>query len=167
MLKYGAVAMLILAGLAALAPQSKAGPYSGADVGFEHWLRRRMKAGVGRGPVPREEPPYHFGENEAELVERYRFYFTFPAIARDAASTLAAIGLAALVLSPWLLFRQQLVPAFFVAVNLLAVGMMTKRLSPVMVLRIAANKGDRKSLELLEAHDSAWAKINKQAKAAG
>jgi hypothetical protein len=165
-LKYGAVAMLFLAGLAALFPQSMAWPYIGAFIAFELWLLRRMKTGVGSGPVPVGEPPYLFSAHEAELAARYRFYFTYPAIARDAASTLAAIGLAALVLSPWLLFRQQLMPAFFVALNLVAVGMLTRRLSPVMVLTLAANKGDRTSLDLLSAHDSAWAKI-KDANARG
>ena len=79
--------------------------------------------------------------------------------ARDGSSVLSALGLTALVLAPWLLFRQELLAAFVVAANLLAVGSLTKRLSPVLALRIAASKGDRVSLRLLEAHDSAWAKI--------
>ena len=72
---------------------------------------------------------------------------------------LAAIGLTALALAPWLTYRHAIVPAILIGVNLLAVGRLTKRLSPVMVLRIAASKGDRESLVLLEAHESAWAKI--------
>ena len=157
-LKYGAVVMLVFAGLAALFPPGMAFIYIAAFVGFELWLLRQMGA-MPRHPVPAGEAPYHFSAIESELIGRYRFYFTHPAVARDAASALAAIGLSALVLSPWLLFRQHLTPAFVIAVNLLAVGTLTKRLSPVMVLRIAASKGDRESLSMLEAHETAWAKI--------
>ena len=57
------------------------------------------------------------------------------------------------------MFRQQLVQAVLVGVNLFAVAALTKRLSPVMVLKIAASKGDRVALEMLEAHETAWAKI--------
>lgn len=158
MLKYGAVAILVLAGLAAIYPRPMAWTYIVAFMAFEFWLLRRMAA-VGEGLPPVEEPPYRFDADEAQLVGRYRYYFTHPSIAREAASVLAAIGLTALALSPWLVFRQELLAALLVGVNLLAVATLTKRLSPVMVLRIAANKGDRVSLRLLEAHDSAWAKI--------
>jgi hypothetical protein len=158
MLKYGAVGMLFLAGLAALFPPAMSWAYIIAFIGFELWLLRRM-ASVAAGPVPIGEPPYQFTEREARLVGRYRFYFTYPAVARESASVLAAIGLTALVISPWLVFRQQLPAAFLVAVNLLAVGALTRRLSPAMVLRIAASKGDRESLEMLEAHETACARI--------
>ena len=158
MLKYGAVAILILAGLGAIYPRPMAWTYILAFMAFEFWLLRRMGS-VGEGPPPAGEPPYRFDADEAQLIGRYRYYFTFPAIAREAASVLAAIGLSALVLSPWLVYRQELLAAMLVAMNLLAVATLTKRLSPVMVLRIAANKGDRASLRLLEAHDSAWGKI--------
>ena len=158
MLRYGALAILALAGLAAIYPRPLAWTYVIAFMVFEFWLLRRMGS-AGEGPPPVEEPPYRFDADEAQLIGRYRYYFTYPAIARDAASVLSAIGLSALVLSPWLVYRQELLAAMLVGVNLLAVASLTKRLSPVMVLRIAANKGDRASLRLLEAHDSAWAKI--------
>ena len=158
MTKYGSVAMLFLAGLAAIYPAPMAWVYVAAFMAFEFWLLRRMRF-LGRTPVPVGEPPYHFTDEEAQYVGQYRFYFTYPGLARDAASMLAALGLSALVLSPWLLFRQQLVPAFLVAINLLAVGSLTKRLSPVMVLRIAASKGDRGALRRLEIHEPLWAKI--------
>ncbi len=158
MLKYGAVAMLFFAGMAALYPRPMAWIYVGTFMAYELWLTRRMRS-AGEGPPPIGEAPYHFDADEAQLIGRYRYYFTYPSLARDAASVLAAIGLSALVLSPWLIFRQELLAAVVVGVNLLAVGSLTKRLSPVMVLRIAANKGDRGSLRLLEAHETAWQKI--------
>jgi len=105
------------------------------------------------------EPPYHFSEDEAELVTRYRFYFTYPALARQSASVLAAIGLTALVLAFWLLYKQAFVQAVLVGLNLLAVGRFTKLLAPQLTLRITASRGDRAALRLLEAHDPAWAKI--------
>jgi hypothetical protein len=155
---YGAAGLLFLAGLAALYPASLSWAYVVAFMALEFWLLRRM-ASVGGAAVPLGEPPYRFNADEAALVTRYRYYFTYPAQARGAASMLAALGLSALVLAPWLLFRHQLVPAALVALNLLAVGAFTKRLSPVMVLKIAAAKGDREALVKLEAHESAWAKI--------
>jgi hypothetical protein len=157
-LKYGSVAMLFVAGMAALFPRELSWAYIGAFAVFEYWLLWRMRS-MPKDPVPVGEDPYRFDPEEAQLAGRYRFYFTYPAIARDAASILAAIGLSSLVVSPWLLIRQQFVPAILVALNLLAVGALTKRLSPVMVLKIAASKGDRDSLRLLEAHETAWAKI--------
>jgi hypothetical protein len=72
---------------------------------------------------------------------------------------LAALGIASLVLSPWLVFRGAFIPAALVGVNLLAVAALTRRLAPVMVLRIAANKGDREALRMLELHDPLWEKI--------
>ncbi len=153
-----AVAMLSLAGLAALYPQPMAWVYVVAFMLFEFWLLRRLNRG-GRTPAAIGEPPYHFTEEEAALIGRYRFYFTYPPLARTAASTLAALGLSALILSPWLVFRQVLVPAFLIAVNLLAVGSLTKRVAPVMALRIAASKGDRAALRMLELHDPLWKKI--------
>jgi hypothetical protein len=155
---YGAVAMLFLAGLAALYPQPMAWAYVVAFMGVEFWLLRRLNA-AGSAPASVDEPPYRFTAEEAALIGRYRLYFTHPPVARAAASTLAAIGLSALVLSPWLIFRQALVPAFLVAVNLLAIGSLTRRVAPVMVLRIAASKGDREALRMLELHDPLWRKI--------
>ncbi len=65
----------------------------------------------------------------------------------------------ALVLSPWLLYRQQLVAAFVVGANLFAVAALTRRLAPVMMLKIGASKGDRAALRMLELHDPLWEKI--------
>ena len=156
--RYGAMGMLFLAGIAALYPSPMAWAYVLAFMGFEFWLLRRLKHAE-RRTIPVNEAPYFFTPEEAALIARFRFYFIFPAVAREAASVLAAIGLSALVLSPWLVFRGALLPAALAAVNLLAVGTLTRRLSPVMILRIAASKGDRDALRMLELHDPLWQKI--------
>ena len=156
---YGAVLVLLLAGWAALSPQFMPWMYIAAVLAFEAWLFLRISA-VGSAAPAAGEPPYAFTEDEAALVGRHRFYFTFPAIARDAASALAATGLTALVLSPWLILKVQLVPAAIVGLNLFAVGWLTRRVAPLLMLRIAASKGDRAALRSLELHDPLWEKIN-------
>ena len=155
---FGSVLVLLLAGWSFLNPGTVSWAYIAAFVAFELWLLRRIAA-VGRAPVAPGEPPYQFSDEEAQLVARYRFYFTWPGVAKDASSVLAAIGLTALVLAPWLLFKQALFQAALVAINVLAVGRLTKELAPMMALRIPAARGDRTALRRLEAHDSAWAKI--------
>src|SRR3989442_88675 len=107
---YASVAVLLLAGWAALNPEPMSWAYLAAVVAFEAWLARRMAA-LPRSRVPEGEPPYHFSADEAQLVGRYRFYFTYPALARESASVLAAIGLSALVLAFWLLYKQAFVQA--------------------------------------------------------
>jgi hypothetical protein len=155
---YASVAVLLLAGWAALNPEPMSWAYLAAVIAFEVWLARRMAA-LPRAQVPQGEPPYHFSADEAQLVGRYRFYFTYPALARESASVLAAIGLSALVLAFWLLYKQAFVQAVLVGVNLLAVARFTRLLSPQLALRITASRGDRAALRLLEAHDPAWTKI--------
>ncbi len=116
-------------------------------------------ASAGKGAVPAGERPYHFSAEESELVGRYRFYFTYPGRARAASSVLAALGLTALLLAPWLTYKQAFLQAALVGVNLFAVARLTKEVAPLMALRIAASRGDREALRLLEAHDPAWSKI--------
>ena len=152
------VIALMLAGFAALTPMPMAWAYVLFFMGFEFWLLRRIRR-AGRAPVPVRAPPYLFSEEEAALIARFRLYFAEPAIAAQASSVLAAIGLSALALAPWLLFRQQLLPAALIGVNLLAVAQLTRQLAPLMVLRIAAAKGDRAALGMLELHDPLWTKI--------
>ena len=147
----------MLAGLAALNP-GLSWAYIAAFAAFELWLALRM-AKAARGPVAADQAPYHFTAEEAALVGRYRFYFAFPATAREAASVLAALGLTALVLAPWLTFRHAFVQAAIVGLNLFAVARFTKQLAPLLALRIAASKGDRAALRTLELHDPLWAKI--------
>src|SRR5258706_12042383 len=109
---------------------------------FEIWLLRRMGQ-VGQGPVAVDESPYRFNAEEAGLVGRYRFYFTYPAVARDASSVLAALGLTALVLVPWLTYKLELIQALLIGGNLFVVSRFTSELAPVMALRIRAHRCDR------------------------
>ena len=132
--------------------------YIAAVAAFEAWLVRRMVL-AGADAVPAGEPPYQFSDEEAALVQRYRFYFTYPVLARGGASVLAAIGLTALGLAPWLTYKQALLPAALIGINLFAVARFTRLLAPLMSLRLAASRGDRAALRMLEVHDPAWEKI--------
>src|SRR5882762_466376 len=118
MAAYASAAVLLRAGWAALNPAPMAWVYIAVVIAFEVWLARRM-INLGRNAVSAREAPYHFSEDEAQLVGRYRFYFTYPALARESASVLAAIGLSALVLAFWLLYKQAFVQAVLAGVNLL------------------------------------------------
>jgi hypothetical protein len=157
-MKYGSVLMLLLAGWAALNPEPMSWVFIAAVAAFELWLTARLRA-VERGPVPVEEAPYRFSAEEARFVERYRFYFTYPALAAHAGSVLAAIGLAGMVLALWLTFKQAFVQGVLIGANLFVVGWLTRRLAPIFVLRIAASRGDREALRMLEILDPLWAKI--------
>ncbi len=155
---YVSIAMLLLGDFAALDPATMSWAYIAAVLVFELWLLRRI-AVVGSAPVPADEPPYHFSAEEAALVARYRLYFTYPGVAREASSVLAALGLSALLLAPWLTYKAALLQAVLVGVNLFAVARFTKLLAPLLALRISASRGDRSALRMLEVHDPAWAKI--------
>jgi hypothetical protein len=155
---YGAVVVLLLGGFAALWPAIMPWPYIAVVLGFEAWLAFRISA-VGSAPVTPGEAPYLFSEEEAALVGRHRFYFTYPAVCRHAASILSAIGLTALILAPWLTYKLQFVGAAITGLNLFAVAWLTRKVAPVMTLRLAASKGDRTALRALEIHDPAWEKI--------
>jgi hypothetical protein len=150
--------VLLCAGWAALSPEPMAWVYIGVVAMLEVWLARRV-AQAGSAPVPAGEAPYHFSDEEAALVQRYRFYFTYPALARQYSSILAAIGLTALGLAPWLTYKRVLLPALIIGVNLFAVARFTKLAAPLTALRIAAARGDRAALRALEVHDPAWEKI--------
>jgi len=154
---YGSVAVLLLAGWSLL-DAGVSWVYIGVVGVFEALLAQRI-ASVGRHPVPPNEPPYAFSEEEAQLVGDYRFYFTWPEVARQSSSVLAAIGLTALLLAPWLTYKGAFVPAILIGLNLFLVATFTRQLSPVMALRLRAYKGDREALRMLEAHDPAWRKI--------
>ena len=148
----------MLAGWAALDPGRMAWVYLASAIAYEVWLARRVTA-VGASPVAPGEPPYGFSEDEARLVGRYRFYFTYPALARDASAILAALGLASLLLAPWLTYKQAFVQAALIGANLFAVARFTRIVAPLMALRVAANTGDRDALRMLELHDPAWEKV--------
>lgn len=155
---YGSIGVLLLAGWAALSPQPMAWVYIGVVLAFELWLARRI-SDAGRGLPPIDQAPYHFSAEEAAFIGRYRFYFTYPGIAHHSASVLAAVGLSTLLLAPWLTYKVAFLPAVIIGMNLFAVARFTKTLSPLLKLRIAASRGDRESLRLLEIHGPLWAKI--------
>lgn len=157
-LRFGSVAMLVLAGLAALNPRPMAWVFVAAVGAFDLWLLLRTRA-LSRVPVAVEEPPYRFTAEEAVLVERYRLYFAEPEKARHAASVLSAIGLSSVVLALWLTFKGAPVEGALLGLNLFAVGWFTKRVAPVYALRIAASKGKRDALRALELLDPLWTKI--------
>jgi hypothetical protein len=157
-LKYASVLMLLLAGWAALTPEPMSWVFIAAVAAFEVWLLARMRT-VERGPVPVDEAPYRFSAEEARFVERYRFYFSYPTLAAHAGSVLAAIGLAGMVLALWLTFKQGFAQGALIGANLFLVGWLTKRMAPLFALRIAASRGDRDALRMLELHEPLWAKI--------
>ena len=154
---YGSVGVLLLAGWAALNAWM-AWLYLAAVVAFELWLARAISR-AGDRPAPVGEAPYHFTEEEAAFVGRYRLYFAAPGLAQHCSSVLAATGLTALVLTPWLLYKQALLPAALIGLNLLAVARLTKIVAPLMALNVAARRGDRPALRLLELHGPVWEKI--------
>jgi hypothetical protein len=153
------IAVLLLAGWAALKPAAFAWLYFGGVLAFEAWLLGIVRSA--NGTVRANEPPYEFSEAEARVVERYRFYFTFPGIAKHASSVLAAIGLSCLVLSPWLAYKLAYVQAVLAALNLLPVAWLTRRVAPLMTLALAASRGKREALDMLEAQRTAWEKIRR------
>jgi hypothetical protein len=65
-----------------------------------------------------------------------------------------------MVLALWLTFRQAFVQGALIGLNLFAVGWFTKRVAPVYALRIAAARGKRDALRMLEIVEPVWAKIN-------
>ena len=152
-----AIAVLLLCGFTFLRSEVS-WVYLATMALFEIWLMRRI-ASAGKGPVAVDQPPYRFSAEEAEFVSRYRFYFTYPGVARDASSVLAALGLTALVLVPWLTYKLEFIQALLVGVNLFLVARFTRELAPLMALRIRARKGDRAALRMLELHDPLWKKI--------
>jgi len=150
--------MLVLGGWAALKPQPMSWVFFGVAFAFEVWLLFRMRS-LERVPVPVDEAPYRFTAEEANFIARYRFYFAYPGDAAQAGSVLAAIGLAGMLLAIWLTFRQAYAQGALIGANLFVVGWLTKRLAPLFALRIAASRGDREALRMLELLDPLWAKI--------
>lgn len=158
LIRYGAVVVLLFTGCVFLSPALMSWAYIAVCVAFEAWLRYRMAA-LERHPVPADEPPYHFSADEARLVSRHAFYFHSPAVAQACGSVLAALGLTSVLLVLWLTYKQAIVQAVLIGANVFAVARLTKRLAPVHALRQSGSRGDRDALGMLEAHDTAWAKI--------
>jgi hypothetical protein len=126
---YGTVGVLLLAGWTFL-NAGVAWVYLAAAALFELWLLGRANS-LGRHPAAADEPPYHFTEEEARIVGRFRFYFTHTGEARSLASVLAAIGLTALLLTPWLAYKHAFVQAALIGLNVLAVAALTRRIVPM------------------------------------
>lgn len=154
----GAIAVAALAGWAFLDPRPASWAFAAAEFAFLAWLTRELRAADAQTLRARAREPLE--PDEAEVVQRYPLYFARPEFARECASTLAALGLATLVVVPWLTYKLQWAPAILMGVFLFAVARLTKLLNPVYALRLATAKGDRAALRLLSAHDGAARKLS-------
>jgi hypothetical protein len=154
----GALAVAALVACALLAPQAGGWAFAAAELAFLAWLARELRRADAATLKARAREALDV--DEAEIVQRYPLYFARPALARECASTLAAIGLASLILAPWLTYKVQWAQAILIGIQLFPVGRLTKLMSPVYALRIATNKGDRNALRLLSAHDGAMRKLS-------
>ena len=126
---FGTVAVLLLAGWTFLEP-ALVWAYLAAALAFELWLSWKI-ASVGRHPAAAGEPPYHFSEEEAQLVGRFRIWFTDQKLGRSLASILSALGLTALILAPWLAYKHAFASGGLVAANVLLATYLTRRLTPI------------------------------------
>lgn len=154
----GALAVAVLAGWAFLDPLSGSWAFAAAEFAFLASVARALRRTDAAALRSRAREPLE--PDEADLVQRYPLYFERPGFARECASTLAALGLATLVVVPWLTYKLQWAPAILIGVFVFAVGRLTKLLSPVYALRLATAKGDREALRLLSAHDGAARKLS-------
>jgi hypothetical protein len=154
----GALATAALTAWTFLAPPVGSWAFAAAQFAFLAWLARELRRIDAAALSARAREPLE--PDESDLVRRYAFYFARPALARECASTLSAIGLATLVLVPWLIYRLQWAQAILIGIMLFAVGRLTRLASPVYALRLATAKGDREALRLLSAHDGAARKLS-------
>lgn len=154
----GALATAALAAWTFLSPAVGSWAFAAVQFASLAWLAREMRRTDAAALSARAREP--LDADESEVVRRYAFYFTYPALARESASTLAAMGLATLVLVPWLIYKLQWSQAILIGMMLFAVGRLTKLVSPVYALRLATAKGNRDALRLLSAHDGAARKLS-------
>jgi hypothetical protein len=152
------LAVAVLAAWSFLAPPVGSWAFAAAEFAFLAWLARKLRKVDAAALRSRAREP--LDADEAEILQRYPLYFQQPGFARECASTLAALGLASLVLVPWLTYKLQWAQAILIGVLLFAVARLTKLLSPVQVLRLATAKGDREALRLLSAHDGVLRKLS-------
>lgn len=152
----GTVAFAMLLACAFLNPAAGGWAFAAAEFAFLAWLASTLR----KADAARLRARAQLDADETEIVSRYPFYFERPALAREHAATLAALGLASLVLVPWLIYRVQLVQAALIGMFIFAVARLTRVLSPVLALRLATAKGDREALRLLSAHDGAARKLS-------
>lgn len=154
----GTIAFAVLLALAFLTPAAGGWAFAAAEFAFLAWLASSLRKADAARLHARARPA--LGPDEAEIVSRYPFYFERPLLAREHAATLAALGLASLLLVPWLTYRVQWAQAILIGVFVFAVARLTRVLSPVLALRLATAKGDREALRLLSAHDGAVRKLS-------
>ena len=154
----GALAVAALTAWTFLQPPVGSWAFAAAEFAFLAWLARELRAVDGAALCARAAEPLE--PDERDVIRRYAFYFARSANAREVASTLAASGLATLVVVPWLIYKLQWAQAILIGVMLFAVGRLTKLVSPVYALRLAGSKGDRNALRLLAAHDGAARKLS-------
>jgi len=156
----GTIAVAALVAWAFLAPAAASWVFAAAEFAFLAWLARAVRAADAAALAARARQA--LDADEADIVRRYPAYFAAPAFARECAATLAALGLASLILVPWLTYRLQWPQAILIGVLLFLVARLTKLLSPVYALRLRTAKGDRDALRLLSAHDGALRKLSVQ-----
>lgn len=154
----GALAVIALTACTFLAPAAGSWLFAAVEFAVLAWLAREMRRSDAAALSARAREP--LDADESDVVRRYAFYFSYPALTRECASALAALGLATLVLVPWLIYKLQWAQAILIGVMLFAVGRLTKLVSPVYALRLATAKGDREALRLLSAHDGAARKLS-------
>ena len=154
----GALVTAALAAWTFLSPPLGSWAFVAVQFASLAWLVREMRRTDAAALSGRAREP--LDADESDVVRRYAFYFTYPATARESASTLAAMGLATLILVPWLIYKLQWTQAILIGMMLFAVGQLTKRVSPVYALRLAGAKGNREALRLLSAHDGAARKLS-------
>ena len=129
----GTIAFAVLLGCAFFAPAAGGWAFAAAEFAFLAWLASSLRKADASALRARARPPLE--PDEDEIVARYPFYFARPLLARDLASTLAALGLASLLLVPWLTYRVQWAQAILIGVFVFAVARLTRVLSPVLTLR--------------------------------
>jgi hypothetical protein len=154
----GTLAVAALVAWTFLAPFSGSWAFAAAEFAFLAWLSNEVRRANAAALLHRAREPLE--PDEAEVAQRYALYFSQPAIARECASTLAALGLASLVLVPWLTYKLAWVQAVLIGMFVFAVARLTRLASPAYALRLAAHKGDRDALRLLAAHDGALRKLS-------
>lgn len=153
----GSVGVAGLAALAFFEPARGAWAFAVADLVFVLLLSSQVRRADPQALISAAKAPLE--RDEADLVGRYAYYFAHPEAAREFASVLAALGLASLVLVPWLTYKAQWVQAVAIGACLFAVSRLTRLLSPVDALKLAVAKGDPEALRLLGAHDPALKKL--------
>ncbi|HKU47811.1 MAG TPA: hypothetical protein VJQ58_13065 [Burkholderiales bacterium] len=148
----------VLLGWVFLKPAIGAWAFAGMEFLFLAWLARQVRVIDRAALKARAQAPLE--PDEADIVGRYPFYFARTGLARECASTLAALGLASLIAVPWLTYMLVLAPAALIGIQLFLVARLTRLTSPVYSLRMATAKGDRDALRLLSAHDGAMVKLS-------